>query len=283
MDDDSKLQDQRGVKRNAMSDAAMQYFRRGDQSQKRILEFILSLTPLKSAVDFGTGNGYWLAAAKAAGVTEIQGFDLADVKQDELKIPLENFTSTDLGQPIELPHMYDLVISTEVAEHVPLKNTRTFIDNICNAGDLVLFSAAIPYQGGRGHQNEMWAEYWAKLFQDRGFLCYDILRSRFWHDGSIRSYYRQNLLLFARGEMETVLDEQQFTPTKCPPSLIHPEQYLKVIGYGLPPEMRSIADDVTQYYDCVTKSPEELDEDQTRKVHKSRALGWEAVMKHFGP
>jgi len=41
--------------------------------------------------------------------------------------------------------------------------------------DNVLFSAAIPNQGGTGHINEQWQEYWAEKFYANGFgaeLCY---------------------------------------------------------------------------------------------------------------
>lgn len=282
-DDTQKPPSQRGAGRNPMSDAAMRYFGRGDRSQRTILDFVLTFAPVSSVVDFGCGSGYWLAAAKAAGIDDIQGYDLEDVPHNELKIPSENFTATDLGQPIDTQRQFDLVVSTEVAEHVPLSEVRNFIDNLCRAGDLVLFSAALPYQNGLGHQNEMWVEYWAKMFQERGFTCFDILRPKFWHDGSIRSYYRQNIMLFARAEMEAIIEEHGFAPTTRPLSLVHPEQYLKMVGTGLPPEIRTIGPDVTLYYDTVTKSPDEIDKDTTRRRYTTMPLGWAAVMKHFGP
>jgi hypothetical protein len=37
-----------------------------------------------------------------------------------------------------------------------------------NLGPVVLFSAAIPYQGGTHHVNEQWPEYWAGNFEAKG-------------------------------------------------------------------------------------------------------------------
>lgn len=267
---------------NPMSDAAMRYFGAGDCSQTKVLKHVLSLIPAKSVVDFGTGTGSWLAAALEHGVNDIQGFDIETPPPSELKIPTKNFTATNLGLPIDLGRTYDLAISAEVAEHLHPSQANTFIDNIAASSDLVLFSAALPYQGGVGHRNEFWAEYWAKLFRARGFSCFDILRPLFWHDGSIRSYYRQSLLLFARGVMESTLQNQGFSRTDRPLSLVHPEQYLKIVGRGLPPDLRNIGSDVTQYYDCVTQSPEDVDASDTRRHYGEEKIGWDAVMKHFG-
>jgi hypothetical protein len=268
---------------NEMSDAAQAYFGTGERGMEKILSFVQDIVPFRSAVDFGTAEGAWLVAARQLGATEILGYDLPGTPLDRLKIPVRCFVERDLSLPITPDRSFDIAISTEVAEHVDPDRVAVFIANVAAASDLVLFSAALPYQGGIGHQNELWAEYWAKRFQDHGFACFDILRPHFWHDGSIRSYYRQNIFLYARGAPAIELENQGFKPTARPLSLVHPEQYLKAIGRALPPELRRIGQDVTQYYDCVTRSPDAIDADADRQKYGRGEVGWKAILDFFGP
>jgi hypothetical protein len=267
---------------NNMADAAMSYFGTRDLGAKKILQYLMDLVPLTSAVDFGTGNGRWLATALELGATEVRGYDVPAMPTDRLMIPQESYTPADLSAPMEFGRKYDIAISTEVAEHIEPECAAQFVANICASSDLVLFSAALPYQGGVGHLNETWVEYWAKRFREHRFACYDIIRTQFWHDGSVRSFYRQNLLVFARFNSAKELQARGFAPTDRPLTLIHPEQYLKVIGNGLPPELRQVGPDVTQYYHCVTKTPDEVDADEDRIVYGPAKIGWDAILKHFG-
>jgi hypothetical protein len=63
----------------------------------------------------------------------------------------------------------------------------------------VLFSAALPRQGGTGHVNEQWPAYWIERFQTYGYFLFDVLRPLVWEDDRIASWYKQNILLFADG------------------------------------------------------------------------------------
>ena len=93
--------------------------------------------------------------------------------------------------------------------------------------DVVLFSAAIPFQGGVNHVNEQWPEYWATLFESHGFVCSDCLRHRFWYDGNVEWWYAQNILLFAR-EGSTIADRLPVQPRGAgkPLSQVHPLNYI---------------------------------------------------------
>jgi 2-polyprenyl-3-methyl-5-hydroxy-6-metoxy-1,4-benzoquinol methylase len=59
-----------------------------------------------------------------------------------------------LDSPLDLGRAFDLVISLEVAEHLPESAADAFIDSLVRHGDVILFSAAIPFQGGHRHINE---------------------------------------------------------------------------------------------------------------------------------
>jgi hypothetical protein len=61
----------------------------------------------------------------------------------------------------------------------------------------VLFSAAVPGQGGEAHVKERPAEYWRRKFLARGFAAYDWPREAVRGLSEIEPWYRYNALLFA--------------------------------------------------------------------------------------
>jgi len=266
---------------SVMAKAAMAYFGTADRSQPTILDAVHDLVPFTSAVDFGTGRGSWLKAAIDMGVTDVRGYDIPEIPVEQRQFPANRFVAADLGQPLALDRRFDLSISTEVAEHLPKAHAAAFVANVASAADLVLFSAALPYQGGAGHQNENWVEYWVRLFQPLGFDCFDILRMRFWNDASIRSFYRQNLLIFAKGDAAETLRAKGHQPSALPPSLVHPEQFVKSIGRAMPPELARVGSDVRHYYDCVTKTPAEIDATD-RHCYGKDGVGWGAIKRYGG-
>ena len=97
-----------------------------------------------------------------------------------------------------------MAISLEVAEHLPETAAAGFVASLCRHADVVLFSAAIPAQGGDNHINEQWQSYWAKLFAQEGFEVFDLVRPRFWSEGRIPFWYRQNMLLYVSDKAESL-------------------------------------------------------------------------------
>jgi glycosyltransferase involved in cell wall biosynthesis len=71
------------------------------------------------------------------------------------------------------------------------------VDSLVRHASVVLFSAAIPDQGGTAHLNEQWPSYWAELFARRGYQAYDAIRPAVWDDQQVAWWYRQNILVFA--------------------------------------------------------------------------------------
>jgi len=186
------------------------------ESAAEILPIVIELLKPSSIVDIGCGSGHWLAAATKLGVTDILGVDGDWVKESQLAIPRDKFVPHDLSTPLKLGRRFDLALSLEVAEHLPESAASIFIRNLCGAADIVLFSAAIPGQGGRHHVNEQWPAYWADLFQDAGYQCYDVLRPRIWNNPRVAWYYAQNCMIFARKNVSSL-----GTPG-CPFALVHP-------------------------------------------------------------
>src|SRR4030095_12347821 len=107
------------------------------------------LPPVQSAVDVGCGVGTWLSVLRERGVAAIRGVDGPWVRAGLLTIPPESFVAVDLTKRIPQSGRYDLAISVEVAEHLPPACAETFVDSLVDLSDFVLFSAAIPHQGGK--------------------------------------------------------------------------------------------------------------------------------------
>ena len=91
---------------------------------------------------------------------------------------------------------FDLAITLEVAEHLPPERAAGFVEELCTLAPIVLFSAAIPDQGGTHHLNEQWPEYWVAEFSRLNYRPIDAIRPRIWTDPEIYWWYRQNCLLF---------------------------------------------------------------------------------------
>lgn len=170
-----------------------------------------------SMVDIGCGAGHWLAVAAELGVKDILGIDGEWALRAQLAIPRDKFIEHDLRSPLKLGRRFDVALSLEVAEHLPESQARAFVETLCEAADRVVFSAAIPGQGGRHHINEQWPDYWAELFRGLGYECYDVLRPRIWDNPRVLWYYAQNCLIFTR----TGTLSQLGTPA-TPLSLVHP-------------------------------------------------------------
>lgn len=189
-----------------------------------ILPFVFDIVKPKSVLDIGCGNGSWLTVCKDLGVSEIFGVDGIQVESSELMIKESEFLKYDLTKKLELNKKYDLAISLEVAEHLPESAADTFVDSLTNHASIVLFSAAIPQQGGQYHLNEQWPNYWNEKFKKRGFQAFDILRSEFWNNESVLWWYRQNMVFFVKQGEDTF---NKFEPSIDILSLIHPSLYQK--------------------------------------------------------
>lgn len=200
-----------------------------------------SLPAIGSAVDVGCGVGTWLSVLRERGVETVQGIDGEWVDTSLLAIPAESFLKADLTQPLKIDRRFDLAISLEVAEHLPPECADDFVATLVRLSDFVLFSAAIPHQGGRNHLNEQWQSYWAERFAGHGFEAFDIIRGRVWNDAAIDTWYKQNTLLYVKRERAPEL--RNLNGAASPPSMlsiVHPDLYsaklrrMNSVGGSLP-------------------------------------------------
>jgi SAM-dependent methyltransferase len=206
-----------------------------ETSANAIVPLVLGLWPTRSVVDLGCGRGAWLAAFRAKGIEDILGVDGPWLDTALLKIPADRYRCIDLAAPIRVERRFDLAVSLEVAEHVRPDCAETFVANLVSLAPVVLFSAAVPGQGGVDHLNEQWPNYWAAQFRQHGYRVLDVLRPLIWNDTSIAWWYRQNLLLFAS---EAALSDHENLALSAnasePLSLIHPELFFRVLKFARP-------------------------------------------------
>jgi SAM-dependent methyltransferase len=204
------------------------------RSAKEIVPLVLELVQPRSVIDIGCGAGTWLSVFKEFGIEEICGVDGDYVGEKILKIPKEQFLSLDLRKPFHLDRQFDLVLSLEVAEHLPPESAGIFIDSLTRLGSVILFSAAIPQQGGTQHMNEQWPDYWVKFFQHKGYVVIDCIRKRIWQNANVEWWYAQNVLLFVRTNH---LDrypplKKEFENTALSQlSIVHPKKYLDLVQW----------------------------------------------------
>lgn len=194
------------------------------------------------SLDVGCGIGCWALAASEIGY-EAFGMDGDYVPRDKLLIPADRFSPTNLEHSIlsGTTHGYDLVTCMEVAEHLSPQRAESFAREL---GELtvgvLLFSAAIPGQGGERHINERWQSYWADLLgkyltpgtykdlMDDSGVATDV-RPMFWGDPDVAWWYQQNMMVFYRSWRTGV---GQTLGRRA--DMVHPTLYAMRAGVAIP-------------------------------------------------
>jgi hypothetical protein len=167
------------------------------RSARAVAKLLLPEMKIASLLDVGAGHGAWAAEWLAAGVKDVLAVDGDYVERDQFAIPAKRFKAHDLATPLDLKRKFDLVQTLEVAEHLPAAKADLFVDNLVAHGDVILFSAAVPHQGGEHHVNEQPPEYWRKKFATRGYAVFDFVRPGLTVAEGVMPWYRFNTYLYA--------------------------------------------------------------------------------------
>ena len=184
-----------------------------------IVPVLISMVKPASVLDVGCGTGTWLKVFALHGIKDLTGVDGPYVDRSSLQIDSDRFIAADLRNPLSLGRKFDLVVSLEVAEHLPESSADAFIQSLVAHGDVILFSAAVPGQGGQNHVNEQWPQYWAEKFKTHGFYFHDVIRPLFWNNPKVDWWYKQNTFLVTR--------ERSDSPVV---TYVHPEGHVEHIG-----------------------------------------------------
>ena len=195
-----------------------------------VVPLILEYVTPTSIVDVGCGPGGWLAEFRRHGIEDVLGIDGPWVDPAMLEIPKERFRVADVGQPIQESRRFDLVVSLETGEHLPPESAATFVKSLVGLGSLIVFSAAIPFQGGNNHFNEQWPDYWASLFDAHGYTFVDCVRPRIWNNPNVEWWYAQNTFFVverARLDEFPKLQAAAAETRSGQLSIVHPRAYVE--------------------------------------------------------
>jgi SAM-dependent methyltransferase len=196
--------------------------RAGCQSSAAVVvPLVVELFTPRTVIDVGCGEGWWASAFAEIGC-EVTGMDYPN--ETTMRALGGRFLAIDLAHAsFGMLARADLAVALEVAEHLPERRADSFVDDLCTVAPVVLFSAAIPGQGGTGHINEQWPDYWAAMFARRGYAVSGALRWLIWSDDRVENWYRQNLLIAAR--------DPQIAPSMFEGPLAEPHRVVHPILY----------------------------------------------------
>lgn len=215
-----------GGRRTKLADSSGEYHRQlragSARSAAVVAPVVQELVGGRSIADVGGGEGWWAAAFVRLGATAVS----IDTAPLSARAPGIGYVEHDLQRPLghELDHV-DLAVCLEVVEHLEPAVGDRLVTELCALAPAVLFSAAIPGQGGVGHVNEQWPSYWVERFARNGFRCSGALRWWFWCDERVESWYRQNLLFATSepGRYPTLFE----TPLAEPWPVVHPATHAR--------------------------------------------------------
>jgi SAM-dependent methyltransferase len=196
----------RKIKRQRLYDAhyyACEGPAASERSARIVVPHVFSILRPKSVIDVGCGTGAWLAEFRTNGVERTLGLDGDHIDPAQLLIPTDMFMPVDLSDPLQLQEKFELAICLEVAEHLPKRCSATLVRSLVGLSPVILFSAAIPLQGGTHHVNEQWPDYWHLRFAQYNYRPLDLIRKRIWKNSEVEFWYRQNIFFYVREDLVT--------------------------------------------------------------------------------
>ena len=200
-------------------------------SAERIISFVLSIYQPSSVIDVGASGGIFLLELMKRDIKDVLGIDGPWISDKDIVIPKENYIRIDLTKPFSFERKFDLVICLEVLEHLSWETGELLLRELTSLSDVILFSAAVPGQGGTHHVNEQWPSFWTKEFRKYGFTHID-LRPYIWNDKEILPWYKQNMMMYIKREQcDYFLTKLNKLERLDPLSYIHPDMtYVSLLG-----------------------------------------------------
>ncbi len=158
-----------------------------------------------SYYDIGAGTGAYAAAARRRGhdVYASEYARIGRVVARALGVPC---AALDLSRdpPADTRgRSVDLAWCFEVAEHVSPPMGDRLVEHVARSAPIVIFTAASPGQGGRGHINEQPKSYWIERFGRHGKVYRPDLSAElaaYWRAAGLQSsWLHDNVMVFEQG------------------------------------------------------------------------------------
>lgn len=206
-------------------------------SARLILSFLQNFVRLDSMLELGCGEAHWSANALSLGTQTVCAVDGPWNNKERLNVASSQYIEAEINRNFNVPGKFDMAICLEVAEHVDMNFATKTVSILSEASDVVLFGAAIPYQGGFGHINEQWPSWWNEKFLLAGFRPYDVIRPKFWNHPDIHYWYKQNTILYIREgakniDLEKLSSLKDWGNGEYVMDIVHPEKFLSVASYS---------------------------------------------------
>jgi cyclopropane fatty-acyl-phospholipid synthase-like methyltransferase len=213
-------------------------YQRSELSALSIITIINRHFELNSVIDVGCGRGSWLNAAyKVLGEEiELTGID-GIYNSEHFKNKNIKYIPSNLEEkiyPTEDNEKYDICFCLEVAEHLTANRAPSFIEELTDLSDIILFSAAIPNQGGTNHINENFQSYWADIFSTLDYYPFDIVRHEVWNNDEVDFWYRQNIIIYIKKNSYyyNLYSSKILTENFKNLNLVHPDCYINAVSKG---------------------------------------------------
>ena len=192
------------------------------KSARGLVEAILSFVKPTSVIDVGCGIGLIAKMFQDLAGCDVLGVDGDYIDLTRLQLDRARFFAHDLTVPFRLERRFDLCLSLEVAEHLDECHASQFVETLCNLSDIIVFSAAVPGQGGVHHVNEQPQSYWEQKFRAEGYKGIDCIRPAIWDDEEIAFWYKQNTILYIKDNNASVIIHPQLRPVF---DIFHPDLF----------------------------------------------------------
>jgi len=171
------------------------------QQAVRLSEYIAENIFCSRFLDFGCSTGLYLnEIKKVLPSIESMGFEFS---KDAISAGLcSDIIHFDLTHPLLLEKKpKTLGLCLEVLEHIEDVNWKKVLENITNLCDIVIFSAALPGQGGTGHINCRDKIDWIRRFHSLGWIVdHDATMHllEFIKSGSHQGWFYTNVVIFIK-------------------------------------------------------------------------------------